>query len=99
MDGCRYDKRNLQCVIWTCCSFVANKLVNDLKITTKSILVTFGLFIMPSELQGWGSTTFDSLGSWPFEDLGFHLVQLLQVPLQSSEPHDTKVERFRWALG
>jgi len=66
-----------------------------LKIATKSILVTFGLFGMPSELQGWGSTTFDSLGSWPFEDLGFHPVQLLQVPLQRSEPHDTKVERFR----
>ena len=34
--------------------FVATKLVNDLKITT-SILLTFGLFGMPSELQGWGT--------------------------------------------
>ena len=100
MDGCRYDKRNSQRVIWTCCSFSADRLVKlsaDLKIATKSILVTFGLFGMPLELRG--STTFDSLSSWPFEDVGFHLVQLLQVPLKRSEPHDTKVERFRWGLG
>ena len=81
------------------CGLVAPLVQTDLKIATKSILVTFGLFGMPSELQGWGSTTFDSLGSWPFEDLGFHPVQLLQVPLQRSEPHDTKVERIRWGLG
>ena len=50
---------------------------------SKSISVTFGLFGMPSELQGWG-TTFDSLGSWPlpilFEDMGCHpQVPLLQL--------------------
>ena len=27
MDGCGYDKRNSQRRIWTCCSFVANRLV------------------------------------------------------------------------
>ena len=71
MDGCRYDKRNSQRIIWTCSSFSANKLVNDLKIATKSILATFGLFGMPSELQGWGTYHLWFFGKLAFWRFGF----------------------------